>query len=286
MIFLWLCIFCSTLIYILFKIREKFQANLSGIILINYFIATILGFITSNNINKTKTILHSEWLAIAILIGVLFVIMFFLIGISTIKTGITVTSIATRMSMIIPIFFSMFLFDENISTLKIFKIILTLIAVILAIYNKADKNVKLTFAFFPIILFIGSGSVDTLVKFAQHKFVPNSEVSLFSSTLFGISFITSFFLLFIKNQKKELFSCATILIGSLLGIVNFGSLYFLIKSLNNSGLDSSLIFGINNLAIVCFSLLTGFFVFKEKLTRINWAGIFLSIICIILLINN
>lgn len=285
MIFLWISIFCSTGIYLLFKIRDRFQANLPGIIIVNYFVATILGFITSNNSNKIQTILNSNWLIIAIVIGFLFVVMFFLIGLSTQKAGMAVTSIATRMSMVFPIFFSLLLFDEIINLPKILKIVATLMAVILAIYRKPEKNIKLGYAILPIILFIGSGSVDTLVKTAQHIYIPDNETKLFSSALFGISLLASTFFYFTKKPGENLFTQKTLIIGLLLGLVNFGSLFFLIKALNNSGLDSSLVFGINNLAIVCISLLIGFKVFKEKLTRINWAGIILSIFCILLLIN-
>lgn len=285
MIFLWLSIFCSTGIYFLFKIRDRLQANLPGIIIINYFIATILGFVTSNDTNKIQTIIQSDWLTIAVVIGFLFVIMFFLIGLSTQKAGMAVTSIATRMSMVFPILFSIFLFDEAINLPKILKVIATLFAVILAIYHKPEKNLKLGYAFLPIILFIGSGSVDTLVKTAQHIYIPDNEIQLFSAALFGISFIVSTIFNFTKKHGENLFTKKTLLIGTLLGLVNFGSLFFLIKALNKSGLESSLVFGINNLAIVCFSLLIGFIIFKEKLTRINWVGIILSIFCIVLLIN-
>ena len=107
MVFLWLSIICSTLIYFLFKIRDKFKVNLSGAIIVNYLMATFLGlFLNSNKIHVT-TIISTKWFPFSVLIGFLFVLMFFLIGISSEKTGITLTSIATRMSMVLPMLFSM-----------------------------------------------------------------------------------------------------------------------------------------------------------------------------------
>lgn len=283
MIFLWFSIFCSTAIYLIFKIRKNLKANLSGIIIVNYLFAFILGLATSNISNTIETIINARWLPIALLIGFLFVFMFFLIGLSTEKAGITVTSIATRMSMAVPIFFSMFLFDEAITFLKIVKIIITLVAVVLAIYHKPDKTLKLGYVLLPFILFIGSGSIDTLVKTAQHLYVPDNEIQYFSTLLFGTSFLTSFFLLLTRKTIDPLFSRNTLLLGMFLGMANFGSLFFFMKALNNSMLDSSIVFGINNLAIVCISLLIGYFLFKEKLSRVNWAGVSLSMFCIILL---
>jgi drug/metabolite transporter (DMT)-like permease len=285
MLSLWLSIICSTGIYLLFKIRGKLGANLRGIIVINYLLATILGFIISPQNITVQLLLQAKWLPLAALIGLLFVMMFFLIGRSTEKAGISTTSIATRMSMIFPILFSMLLFEEIITISKIIKITLTLTAVFLSIYQKPKKEDKISFSFLPLILFIGSGGVDTLVKTAQNNYIPENEIQLFSSSLFGISLLASLLLLLFKNDRNKILSKNTILLGATLGAFNFGSLYFLINALTKSGYDSSLVFGINNLAIVCLSLLLGFFIFREKISRINWIGISLSIISIILLIQ-
>lgn len=285
MIFLWLSIICSTGIYLIFKIRDKLKANLAGIIILNYFFAASLGLASSNFATFIETLKHANWLPIAAAIGLLFVIMFFLIAKSTEKAGMTFTSIATRMSMVFPIFFSLFLFNESITLGKIFKIILTFVAVILAIYHKPQKQIRTIYALLPFILFIGSGSVDTLVKIAQQLYVPDTEIRLFSSMLFATSFAASLILLVTHKTNQVLFSKNTLLMGLVLGSFNFGSLFFLMKALNNSGLDSSMVFGINNLAIVCLSLTIGFFIFKEKLSSNNWLGIALSLICILLLIK-
>ena len=285
MIFLWASIICSTSIYLTFKLRPNFKANLTGTIIINYFIATVLGYLIQPVPPSPEKILLASWFPLAALIGFLFVIIFLLIGWSSEKTGIALTTVATRMSMIIPILFSMLLFNEIISLSKIVKVVLVFIAVTLAIYKKPDKNTRLIYMLLPFILFIGSGSVDTLVKTAQHLYIPPNEIGLFSSSLFGISFIVSFLLLFKRKTETKLFSWNTAIVGLLLGLSNFGSLYFLINALNKSGIESSLVFGINNLTIVCLSLLFGAFLFKEKLSAINWTGIVFSIICIIILIE-
>jgi drug/metabolite transporter (DMT)-like permease len=286
MIFLWLSILSSTSIYFLFKIRGRLNADLHGIIVINYLVATILGLL-NHNINAITTIIsNARWLPIATLIGLLFAAMFFLIGSSTHKAGMVVTTLATRMSMVFPIFFSMFLFDEEVTAIRLLKIFITIVAVIMAIYRKPDKKiVKPVAAILPFILFIGSGSVDTLVKTAQHVFVPDDEISLFSSVLFATSFIGALLGFFIKKPQKSAISINTILLGITLGVANWGSLFFVMKALNHSGIDSSLVFGINNLAIVSFSLILGFAIFKEKLSRLNWVGVAASILCIILLIE-
>ncbi|MDA3879924.1 MAG: hypothetical protein PF436_05995 [Prolixibacteraceae bacterium] len=261
------------------------KADLHGIIVVNYFVATLLGLL-NQDINKITSVLQqAAWLPIAVIIGFLFVVMFFLIGNSTHKAGIVITTLATRMSMVFPIFFSMFLFDEDVTVIRLIKIAITLIAVVMAIYRKPDKSIKRIAVIIPFVLFVGSGSVDTLVKAAQHLFVPDNEISIFSSVLFATSFIGALLALFIKKPVKNSISLQTLIIGVALGFANWGSLFFIMKALNHSQMDSSLVFGVNNLAIVSCSLILGYIVFKEKLSRLNWLGIFLSIISIILLIR-
>jgi drug/metabolite transporter (DMT)-like permease len=283
MIFLWISILCSTSIYLIFKIRNRFDASLPGLVMVNYLVAVILGLVLNPTPFNISDVLSASWLPIAALVGFLFVIMFLLIGWSSETAGMGITSIATRMSMVIPILFSMLLFGEMVTLSKVLKIVLTFLAVMLAIYHRPDRNLKPLIAFMPLILFIGSGSVDTLVKVAQHHFIPDNDLELFSSTLFAVSFISSLTLLFKRKNEQKLLGRGTIVLGILLGLVNFGSLYFLINALNRSGLDSSLVFGINNLSIVSLTLLIGNMFFREKLSKINWVGIFLSIICIVLL---
>jgi uncharacterized membrane protein len=50
----------------------------------------------------------------------------------------------------------------------------------------------------------------------------------------------------------------------------------------NAG-NSSAIIPINNMGIVLFSTVAGYLMFKEKLTKLNWLGIVISIAAIALI---
>jgi uncharacterized membrane protein len=47
-------------------------------------------------------------------------------------------------------------------------------------------------------------------------------------------------------------------------------------------MDGSVIFGANNMSIVALSVLVGLLVFKEKLKFVNWIGIVLSALALLL----
>ena len=140
----------------------------------------------------------------------------------------------------------------------------------------------------PLLLFIGMGVIDSLVKFAQHAFVRNENTALFSAVLFFMAFITGIIMLPFRKEGVSEFRKGQIwLLGILLGIVNFGSIFMVVNALNYVNtegirMDGSIVFGANNIGVVSLSVLAGLLIFKEKLRTINWIGISISGLAIIL----
>ncbi len=284
MIFLILSILCSTSILLIFKFLDHLKINIFPPIVINYLIATIAGSLISLDNISVSGIYNSNWLYPAIIIGLMLIIMFFVMGWSTQKAGITVTIVAGRMSMVLPMVFSIIYYFEIVNFTKISGIILALIAVALTIYRNDLKKSYIKYLYLPIILFVGMGITDTLVKISQNDYVADSEFSLFATFVFSISAITGLIVSIIrKNNIKTFFNPKTLLFGILLGLVNYGSLLFFINALEFSGLDSSIVFGINNLAIVCLSVILAYIIFREKIRIINWIGVAVSLLAIAIL---
>jgi drug/metabolite transporter (DMT)-like permease len=126
--------------------------------------------------------------------------------------------------------------------------------------------------------------VDSLVKFAQETYVTDDISSVFTALLFAISFLVGLIIMLFKPSSfKDFKNPRLLLLGTGLGIVNYGSIYFLIRALNSKVLDSSVIFGINNIAIVALSAMIGYVFFKERLTKINWFGMIICIFAIAVL---
>ncbi|TKG94367.1 EamA/RhaT family transporter [Puteibacter caeruleilacunae] len=283
MIYLCLSILSSTFIFLIFKYIERFNQHLLYPIIINYLTAFTLGVSLLSPNEKLSSITQVQWLPIVSIIGVAFIVMFILIGKSTQQAGITPTTIATKLSMVIPICYSLLYFDETLHLTKLVGIIMACLAVILTIYKK-ERVRSLILLLFPLIIFIGSGSVDSLIKYAQHYFLKDGQVEIFSTFTFLVAFISGILLMLILRMSAQpLLRRNTITFGIALGIANFGSLYFFLKTLNTEILDSSVIFGVNNMGIVVLSVLFAKGFFKEKLNLLNWIGIIISLISIFLL---
>lgn len=265
------------------------QIKVLPVIIYNYFTASLLGFVISG-VNPGLIISSDiEWLSLSVIIGILFIIMFFIVGKSSEKAGISITTVASKMSVVIPISFSMIADPaDKLNIMKILGVITALVAVFLTVYRKRTLNMDRSVMIYPFLLFIGMGIVDSLVKYSQMRFISNSELASFSAVLFLIAFITGILYMFMQRGRFQgLLSGKALVWGILLGVSNFGSIYFLIRALNfknmyGTGIDSSIVFGVNNTGIVVLSVFAGYLVFTEKLLKINYLGIILSLVAIII----
>lgn len=272
------------MIYVVFRIAKNYNCTLSTLITYNYLAATILGIFLFKPFSVNALQNTVSWLPFGILLGVLFIVMFYLIGNSSQKAGITVTTLANKLSLVFPVLFSLLYFNEQISTLKYIGLGTAVIAVLLTLYKKDVKKTNLLFILLPLLIFFGSGLVDSIVKYVQAVKISDEEVTLYTIVVFFVSFICGVFMSVFNTKLKLGFHTPTLLLGTLLGTANFGSLYFFIKALNNSKLNSSLIFALNNMLVVALTALIGTLIFKEKLNKINFAGIALAIISLYFLL--
>lgn len=282
--YLFFSILASTLILVTFRYFEQFKINSFNAIVLNYFAAAVLGFLLVNKEGSFQDSGVNDWFMMAVIIGVMFAIMFNVVSATTRKAGLTIASISAKMSVVIPMIFSIFYYHETTSFLKIAGIILAPAAVLLTVIkNDLHPGLK-KYIWLPAIMFLGVGITDAMVKFTQQDFLKEGNVFLFSAYLFVISFSVSFLtkLIFKSKYGKET-SGKDIIGGIILGLFNFGSLFFFIQALRHSGLDSSLVFAINSIGIVLLSVLAGILLFKEKLSPVNWAGIVLAIVLLFIL---
>ncbi len=289
MIYLLLCILSSTAIFVVFKSVHRFNLPVLPIIVVNYLAATLLGFLVYSGDTKLSSIPGARWLPISICIGILFIVMFVLVGISTRKAGISVTTTASKMSVVFPVVFSMLIDPaDHLTLLKSIAVVTALGGVALTVYKPDGIQREGSVMLFPLLLFLGMGLVDSLVKLAQQRYVRDEETALFSAVLFLNAFISGLVAAGVDRKHARSFLTPAVWgWGALLGSVNFGSVFFLVRTLNftsptGSGMDGSVIFGANNISVVALCVLVGLLVFKEKLLVINWMGVGLSALSLLL----
>ncbi len=270
------------ILIIVFKMFKKYKVdNLQGLI-VNYLTAAACSFFFLDQDFSFNLVLNSEWIYHAMIIGTLFIIVFNFYAFGIQKAGITSTTVANKMSLIIPVCASLFLYPEK-ESFTILKGIAFFLALV-GIYLSTTKSGRLTFnnkyIWIIILVFIGQGVSDAIFNDFAQKF-PNEGGYLFFMTLFFFASISGILILsgksIISNNTLQLKS---LFWGIIFGIPNFFSLVFFLKALNESGLSSSIVFPLVSMGVIVSSSIIGMILFKEKLSKNNWIGILLSICAI------
>lgn len=283
MIYLILSITASLFIFVVFKLLEKFEVNTFQTIVVNYIVAFSFGFFTARDAIAINSIVSAEWFLGSIIVGALFIGLFTMMAWTAQKNGLSVASVASKMSVIIPIIFGVILFRESIGYQKIIGIVLAFIAVYL-VSAKSKTTVNFTKnLMLPFLLFLGSGLSDTYINYLQHTSISEENIPVFSACVFGFAGLIGMSILAAKKSGNQLqLDSKSIPGGIVLGLLNYASLYYIIKALQSQNMESSSFFTINNVAIVMISTLIGLWFFNEHLTNRNWIGIGLALIAIYL----
>ena len=211
---------------------------------------------------------------------------FILIG-KTIKLlGVTTTSIAYKLSFIIPAIISILFYKDVLTIYKMIGIVTAVFSVYFIAYVPGNKdNTQEQYAnkkiwIYPVIIFIGAGIIDASFNYIQRNFTPPNFDHIVSIVTFSGAFISGMILF---GRDKKMYTWKNLLGGIILGIPNYGSLYFLLQALKHSGYTPSTLFPLNNLGIVCLSAGAGIFLFKEDFSARKIIGFILAVACILII---
>ena len=278
-----LSVLFSSLIFVIFKLFAIYKIETLYAIITNYVVACVVGLLFYQREIDLADISEKPWFLGTIALGLLFIIVFNLMATTSQRLGVSVASVATKMSLVIPVLVGVMLYKEELGLVKIIGIVLALAAVYFASIKDKSRVLRSTSLLLPLLTFIGSGAIDASLGYMQREYITHKELPLFSATVFASAAIIGIiFILFKSRQKPLKINFRNVLGGICLGIPNYFSIFFLLQALRNESLNSASIFTINNVAIVMFSTLLGILLFREKISFKNWGGIALAIVSIIL----
>lgn len=291
MIYLAGSIVLSSYLTLSFKGLQRLRINAFQAIVFNYIACVCTGAIFNGSFPVNSSAVQSGWFKWALLMGLMFISIFNVIGFTTQKLGVAVASVANKLSMVIPFLFSIYLYNENATALKITGIAIALAAVVFTCFpsqkNSTDPGKKnQLLLILPAVLFISSGLLDTLIVYVKNNFFSNpaDNFNNFLITAFTVAGIIGSMVLAVQFLTgKQQFSGKALLAGIIIGIPNYFSIWFLGKVISEYQGNSSAVIPVNNMGIVLFSAVMAGVLFKEKLLLINWLGIVLAVAAIALI---
>ena len=283
MIYLILSILFNSVLFVIIKLFAKYNIDALQALVINYLVAFLVGLFFLDNHFVPAEIISYDWFKGSLFLGFVFISTFYSTTITSQRNGLSVASVASKMSVIIPITLGVILYDETLNFIKIIGIILALVAVYFTSKKETGEIKKVDGLLFPILVFLGAGTIDSSLKYLQTFHVPANQIGLFSSITFFCAFSVGILtILFLSIFGKIQFSSRNILGGITLGLPNYFSLYFLVRMLESKVFESATLFTIHNIAIVIVSTFIGILFFKERISMRNAFGIGLALFALFL----
>ena len=278
MIFLILTIFLTVILFLIFKEYERQDINTYQAITFNYLTAALLAFVIGGNNYTNSSVVTTDWFFPTIGLGAFFIIMFNIMAITTQKLGVSIGSMASKMSLIIPVIGAIIFQNASIGFYKIAGIVLAIISVYLT-FKKSNSTAKPTLA---IILFFGAGILDMWLDFIRNNYLSSEiDFNLFITTVFFTAF--SLGILKVIWERKRILR-KNIIAGIALGIPNYFSIYFVLLALEHLG--GIYVFPILNIGVVLFSAIISWLFYNEHMSKTNWIGISLACLSIVIIMWN
>lgn len=285
-----LAILFNVAIFIAFRGFAMMGIRTLPAIVVNYAVCVLTGLVFLGDISSVPALLggHNQWLYFAIALGALFIVTFYMIAVTTQRLSVTVSSIAAKMSLAIPVLFSLFVFQieaKAFDFLNYLGIILAFLAIYLSSFKKKDKVSAKTvknwsLLLLPVGVFVCGGIIDTLINYTAFTYLSDAEAAIFPLVIFFVAGVIGLAIQVAGRQRtglKELWG------GIGLGIPNYFSIYFIVKALAEFDNNGAFVYPILNISIILCSSLFAIAFLKEKLLNLNKIGLGLAILAIFLI---
>ena len=282
MLYLILAIIFSTGVFVAMRLFERFKLDNHQALMWNYVFAAGTGFLMCKQLDTPAQLVDESWFGLSILTGFWFIFTYLLMTASTQRSGVTVTSLSSKLSVVLPTLAGVMLFSEKLNFVATMGIVLALVALVLVVggKNTTNKDIKINWLL-PVLIFFGTGTGDILMKLTEQQNT-NDDMSFmiafiyFIAMLFGILIVAHDL---IRGKSKWMWKNAIGGIG--LGVINFFSTFCVYHAMRC--FDNVVLFPIYNIGVVSLTALTGWLLFKEKLTWKNYLGLAIAIIAVILI---
>lgn len=290
MLYLALSIFFSVLLLVNFRLFPKYDINTTQAISLNYIVCFVTGLILMPMGQSFALDLSQNWTWYCLLLGVGFIITFLLSGLATQRMGMTATSLANNVSLVLPVMASLFLFDTNMQfdIVNYLGLACAFVALILVSVKKETdllKSAGISGGLLVIAVFLMYGITNTAINFLNLNFIPNPDLTIPVTLVMVLGAVIAGLCLFVYTlwKEKKLPNKQTLIASVTLGVPNFLSFFLLILTLTAFGNSGAFVYPIYNIGVILVSSLIGILFFKEKLSPLNYTGLGIAFLAILLI---
>lgn len=291
MIYLLLTILLNVFLSVVFKWFDRYRIDSMQAIVVNYWVCALTGSLLMGSYPVGVGSFNQPWLPWALVMGIGFFSIFNLIAYCTHTDGITTTTVANKLSMVIPACFALWLYADKMNPGKGAGILLAIPAIYLSARTGDEEPGKKSRFIWPLLLFLGSGLLDTLVNYIARQYFNTGNAGLDNAgqivylihTFSVAGSVGALLVIILLLLGKRTFAWKNILAGCLLGVPNYFSIHYFFRFLQSGFLQSSAAIPVNNIGIVLLSAIVAILFFKEKASPGRIIGLLLSVTAILLI---
>ena len=274
MLYLLLAIAGSSMISILLRLSSgKIKANIS-MLAFNYLTCTILGIAYAGiDTNILRNPGFPAALGLGVVNGILLLVSFILMQTSVRKNGVVLTSIFTKLGLLVPVALSVLVFREMPTWLQIVGFAIAVTAIVVINLQKDTGH----FDWSLIILLLLAGGTDAMAKIYE-ALGPVDLTDPYLLYSFGAAFVLCVGVVIVKKERPGF---REFLFGTLIGIPNFLSSKFLLSAL--ATVPAVVAYPTFSVATLLVITLIGVLAFREKLRSYQWAALAAILVALVML---
>lgn len=288
MLYLVLSIILSVALLLNFRLFPRYNINTFQAIVFNYPVCFLTGYLFLPAGQAFSIDFGQTWTWLALGLGVGFIITFLLSGASTQRMGLTATSLANNLSLVIPVGFSLLVFGSagrSFDALNYLGLVLAVVAVGLSTYKENGEKTaggSGWYALLPLAVFLCYGATNTMINYMNLNFIPSADKTVMVTLTMVVGAIIAGLLMLVVRliQGKETIDRRSFVGAVTLGIPNFLSFYTLLLALSAFKGNGAFVYPLYNIGVILLAALTAALFFREKLLTINKIGLALAVLAI------
>lgn len=274
---------CSLFVAHLLKLTEVKGLRTLNTLTVNYIVAATAAFLVGFAEQDGRNSWLPEYyvLLFCVIVGLFFISNFMAYSKSVHANGMGVSIAAMRLSLLVPILVSIYLYGEFLVWYQVLGIIMVFGALVLLIPRKKSiKAGNMNTSWLLLIVFLLTGFADASLKVYNEEFSLSLNELTFMGWIYTGAFSIGFLLSVLRDGPP--FTREEAKMGAILGIPNLYSAVFLIYALED--ISGAVAFPVVNILNVLGGTLLGLLFWKDEVSPTQWGGIAIAITAILLLV--
>lgn len=275
MVYLLLAILSSVTISLLMRVSADRVSGRLSMLCANYLVCLTLGAVHAGFGALAPAVPgFPAALGMGAVNGVLFLASFILFQSNTRQNGMVLSSLFMKLGLLVPMAVSVLAFGEVPTWLQVAGFVMAVAAILLINYEKGDTTGPRLGL---VLLLLLGGAGDAMAKVFE-RLGDAALGDLFLFYTFATAFVLCVTLAVWRREKpvwRDLFY------GALIGVPNFYSAKFLLRSLDT--VDAVIAYPTFSVATILLVTLTGVWLFRERLQRRQWVALAVILVALVLL---